>query len=528
MADESCSTEIQQRRVELVGNYSKHLTHLLDLLFNVGAVTEEDLSLVRGSAVRGERECMRVLLDVLNGRGEEACRAFLYVLPSVQDKTAKLGQANRQEHLKKHKDILARQHGLVDYLSIRRHCLGHDETGCWTDITFSRQAGYASPSQCRHESAGVGDEICIFKDVYENLLCSPASGVNMLSGDAGSGKTTFVRRLVREWAAETNSSKTVLSLSFRELNLITQEQSLQDLLSDHYIHLKPFLPELLNSNPAQFLLILDGLDEFCYPLNFEHTPKCSDPERVQPIQSIVVNLIKGNLLPGVSIFLTSRPHAVTKVPPVLVSQFYSLLGFSVAQQKQYFEQNCSSPEAAEAVLASVSSHKPLLLMCHIPAFCWIVSTALHDGGSCLFPDTAGANSGEKGGLLERRFIFESSDLNSFNLDSANLSQVFLSEILKEDRASLTFEKGFHFIHTSMQEFLAALYYVLQSLSGSDPFSGLKPSTGCSIQNALKQMASAVNKFNTPQRLFRRRIKKALRCGERHQSGHMDLFARYLL
>ncbi len=608
MAVGHCSTEIQQRRVELVENYSEHLTRLLDVLFNVGAVTEEDLSLIRGSAVRGERECMRILLDVLNGRGEESCRAFLYVLPIVQDKTTKLGQANRQEHLKKHKDILARQHGLVDYLSIRRLTLGQDESGCLTDITFSRQAGYASSSQCRHESAGVGDafrtradEICIFKDVYENLLCDPESGVNMLSGVAGSGKTTVVRRLVREWAAETNSSKIVLSLSFRELNLITQEQSLQDLLSDHYIQLKPFLPELLNSNPTQFLLILDGLDEFCYPLSFEHTPKCSDPERVQPIQSIVVNLIKGNLLPGVSIFLTSRPHAASKVPPVLVSQFYSLLGFSVAQQKQYFEQNCSSPEAAEAVWASVSSHKPLLLMCHIPAFCWIVSTALHDGGSCLCP--ASANSAETGGLdeanqlnsligpseenskpvtiseiyccfvksillfhvqgrsegshhtrlqhaphvlgdmqpvlkslgamafkglLERRFIFESSDLNSFNLDSTKLSQVFLSEILKEDRASLTFEKGFHFIHTSVQEFLAALYYVLQSLSGSDPFSGLKPSTGRYIQYAFKQMASAVNKFSRPQRLIRRRIKKALRCGERHQSGHMDLFCRYLL
>ncbi|KAK2880952.1 hypothetical protein Q8A67_018220 [Cirrhinus molitorella] len=605
MAVGPCITEIQQRRVELVENYSERLTRLLDVLFNVGAVTEEDLSLIRGSSVRGERECMRVLLDVLNGRGEESCRAFLYILPSVQDETPNLGRTNRQESLKKHRNILARQHGLVDYLNIKGQALEQDEGVCWTDITFSRQAGYASCSQCRHESTGVGDafrtrsdEIYIFKDVFENLLCNTASGVNMLSGVAGSGKTTVVKRLVREWAAQTNSSKIVLSLSFRELNLITQEQSLQDLLSDHYIHLKPFLHELLNSNPTQFLLILDGLDEFCYPLNFEHTPKCSDPERVQPIQSIVVNLIKGNLLPGVSIFLTSRPHAVSKVPPVMVSQFYSLLGFSVAQQKQYFEQNCSSPEAAEAVWASVSSHKPLLLMCHIPAFCWIVSTALHDGVSCLYPDSISATPGAKEafeeansslgpseenskpvtiseiyccfvksillfhvqgrsegshhtrlqhaphvlgemqpilkslgamafkGLLERRFIFESSDLNSFNLDSTKLSQVFLSEILKEDRASLTLEKGFHFIHTSVQEFLAALYYVLQSLSGFDPFSGLKTSTGY-LRSAFKQMASAVNKFSRPHRLFRRRIKKALRCGERHQSGHMDLFSRFV-
>lgn len=611
MADGPCSSEIQRRRVELVENCSKHLTRLLDVLFNVGAITEEDVSLVEGSANGGDRECMRALLDVLNGRGEESCRAFLYVLPYVQEETGFLGKLGQAEHIKKHKEILARQNCLVDYLTIRGQDADEEECGCLTDITFSRQAGYAMPFQYRHEAAAVGDafrsrgddagrqdQTCVFRDMYDNLLSSLVSGVNMLSGVAGSGKTTVVRRLVREWAAEPNLTKIVLSLSFRELNLITQEQSLEELLSDHYSHLKPILHGLLISNPAQFLLILDGLDEFCHPLNFENTPKCSDPERVQSIQAIVVNLIKGNLLPGVSIFLTSRPHAVSKVPPVLVSQFYSLLGFSVVQQKQYFEQNCSSPEAAAAVWASVSSHKPLLLMCHIPAFCWIVSTALHDGVSCLYNDTvmpdvrSGINPSNSNeglpnsalsksvtvteiyccfvksillfhvqgrteashltrlqhaprvlcetqpvlkslgamafkSLLERRFIFNSSDLSSFNLDSTKLSQAFLIETFKEDRASLTFEKGFHFVHTSVQEFLAALYYVLQSLSGSDPFAGLKTSTGRNFTSVYKQMASAASKLSRPQHLFCKRIKKALRCGERHQSGHMDLFSRFV-
>lgn len=599
MADGPCSAEIQRRRVELVENCSKHLTRLLDVLFNVGAITEEDVSLVEGSSQGGERECLRALLDVLNGRGEESCRAFLYILPSVQEDTdfpAKPGQA---DHIKKHKDILARQNCLVDYLTNRGQ--GSNQAGSLTDITFSRQAGFAVPFQYRHEAAGVGDafrsrggdEMCVFRDLYDNLLSALTSGVNMLSGVAGSGKTTVVRRLVREWASEPISSKIMLSLSFRELNLITQEQSFLELLSDHYSHLKPILHGLLTSNPAQLILILDGLDEFCHPLNFENTPKCSDPERVQTIQAIVVNLIKGNLLPGVSIFITSRPHAVSKVPPVLVSQFYSLLGFSVAQQKQYFEQNCSSLEAAASVWASVSNHKPLLLMCHIPAFCWIVSTALNDGSSCLYSDTVvvtddkvnETNSDQLSNnskpvtvteiyccfvksillfhvqgrteashltrlqhapgvlsetqpvlrslgamafksLLERRFIFNSSDLSSFNLASTNLSQAFLIETFKEDRASLTFEKAFHFVHTSVQEFMAALYYVYQSLSGSDPFAGLKPDTSY-LRSVCKQVTSAATKLSRPHRLFHRHIKKGLRCGERTQSGHMDLFSRFV-
>ncbi|TRY88035.1 hypothetical protein DNTS_000033 [Danionella cerebrum] len=605
MAVRTYSTEIQQRRPELVKTYSKHLTDLLSALFNTEALTEEDLSYIRGSAFKGERECMRLLLDVLDGRGEEACRDFLRILPSFQGVAAQQGQSSRHEHLVKHKNILAREHCQVDYLSIKQHSLDQDVSGHLTDITFTRQSGYALPSQSRHESTGVGDafrtkvdESCVFTDVYDNLLSRHLSGVNMLSGVAGSGKTTVVRRLVREWAAEPTSPKIILSFAFRELNLITQEQSLQDLLSDHYVHLKPLLAELLDSTATQFLFILDGLDEFCYPLHFEHTPKCSDPGRVLPIQSIVVNLIKGHLLPGATIFLTSRPHAVSKVPPVLVSQYYSLLGFSLAQQKEYFYKNCKSPEAAAKVWASVSSHKPLLLMCHIPAFCWIVSTALHDGGSGLCTDvfakvrdtgngsqqnsslgsseeppktftiteiyccfvksillfhTQGHSEGSHHtklqhapdvlreiqpilnnlgamafkGLLERRFIFESSDLVSFSLDRTKIQQVFLFEVLKEDRASLTIEKGFHFIHTSVQEFLAALYYVLQSLKGSDPFSGLQANTGWYLQAMFKRLASGIIKFSRPRHLLRRHIKKALRCGERHQSGHMDLFCRFV-
>ncbi|XP_072547126.1 NLR family CARD domain-containing protein 3 [Salminus brasiliensis] len=629
MALGPCSAELQKRRVELVKNWSKQIDSLLDVLFNMGTVTEEDISLIRGGGCTGERDCLRTLLDVLQGRGEEACRAFLFVLSNVQTSEATgiakfFPQNTMKEHLQKHKDILAKQHYpvLSNYLS-----RPVDLSRPFTDITFCRQVGYPVPLQYQHEAAVVGDpfragrgeggrqgETCAFRQVYQNLLCVSENGVALLSGVAGSGKTTVIRRLVQEWAADVNAQKVILSMSFRELNLITEPQSLQGLLSDHYSHLKTILLELMTSNQGQILLILDGLDEFCFPLDFERTPKCSDPERELSVGALLVNLIKGNLLPGTAILLTSRPHAVAKVPQLLVRQFYSVLGFSPAQQQQYFEQNCSSSQAAATVWSFVSSHRPLQLMCHIPAFCWIVSTALHDGTSCLFsdavqtgaalqksrsgcteevsgatcpsePNTALANfpaaqsfsrpvtvteiyccflksivvfhvggcmegmhlnrlqdaprvlKENKAklkclgalafrGLLERRFLFDLSDLSSFSLDRCELTQAFMVEVLKEDKASLTYEKSFHFIHTSVQEFLAALYYVLESFSGSDPFSGLKPTVGLLPPTAHKLLMSIVNK-RRPQQVLLRCVKKALQCGERHQSGHMDLFCRFV-
>lgn len=604
MAVESCSVELQKHRVELVENWSKLLHPLLDQLLDMGAVTEEDVSFIKGSGLLGERDCMRTLLDVLHGRGEESCQAFLFLIRS-----ANLSMKDPMiDHLQRHKDILARQHTPGNYLSSTS---GLPKADCFMDMTFLRHSGRQVPIHFQHETSVVGDafragraesrgngDTCSFKDIYASLLCDSGHGVALLAGVAGSGKTTVIKRLVQECALDADTQKIILPLSFRELSLITEPQSLLVLLSDQYSHLKPCLLQLMTSNQDQLLLILDGLDEFSYPLDFERTPRCSDPERELSVGAMVVNLIKGNLLPDITILLTSRPHAVAKVPQLLVNKFYNVLGFSPAQQRQYFERSCSSSQIAATVWGFVSSHKPLQLMCHIPAFCWIVSTALHNGTSCLVSETvpqggeSKISSSEEGedqghtssepntvlnnhhaigskpvtiteiyccffktillfhvsgcvdgmhlnrlqdaprvlkesqtklrclgalafkGLLERRFIFDSSDLAAFSLDCTELLRAFLVEILKEDRSSLTYEKNFYFIHTSVQEFLAALYYVLESLSGSDPFKGLQSHLMCII-----------SKLRRPKHVLRRRIKKALHWGERHQSGHLDLFCR---
>ncbi|XP_027003837.1 NLR family CARD domain-containing protein 3 isoform X1 [Tachysurus fulvidraco] len=623
MAVESCSVQIQKRRVELVENWSKHLNPLLVHLLEMGAVTEEDVSFIKGGGMLGERDCMRTMLDVLQGRGEEPCQAFLFLLSNFSNFTRSTNLSVKDpvsDHLQRHKDILAKQHTPGNYLGSTS---GLPKVDWFTDITFSKDAGRQVPVHFQHETSVVGDafragraetrghgETCSFKDIYQNLLSDSGNGVALLSGVAGSGKTTVIKRLVQEWAVDADLQKIILPLSFRELSLITEPLSLQVLLSDHYSHLKPILPELMTSNQVQLLIILDGLDEFCFPLDFERTPKCSDPERELSVGAMVVNLIKKILLPDIAILLTSRLHAVTKVPQLLVNQFYNVLGFSPDQQRQYFEKSCTSSKTADTVWAFVSSHKPLQLMCHIPAFCWIVSTALHNGNSFLIsdtvtpsgesqttekviedqsrtssePNTAINNSHVIGtrpvtiteiyccffktillfhvggcveglhlnrlhdaphllketkakirclgalafkGLLERRFVFDSSDLASFSLDCNELLRAFLMEILKEDRSSLTYEKHFQFIHTSIQEFLAALYYVLESLSGSDPFTGLKRNMGLLAPAMHSHLMSIISKLRQPQHLLRRRIKKALHWGERHQSGHLDLFCRFV-
>ncbi|XP_015223375.2 protein NLRC3 [Lepisosteus oculatus] len=584
MAVGPCSLQLQERRPELVEMWSRCISEVLDLLHEEQVITTEDVSFVRGDHL-GKTDQMRNLLDVLHGRGEESCRAFVDMLERKRHLLLQARSQPQQQHsqgssletpqnlLEVHKKILGSQHGtVVDYIGKSRPGQPLEES--YTEITLSLNETFTVRGQ--HEVTEVGNAFkkldserrCEFETISKNLLQQDMVTA-VLCGVAGSGKTTVTKRFVQYWSKDSLTSKIVFIFTFRELNLITECRSLQELLSTHYSHLKPILNQVFSKDPSRILFIFDGLDEFQFPLDFDKTPKCTDPEMPQRINHMVVNLLKGNLLHGCSMLITSRPHAVSKLPQALIQNFYKILGFSALQQKEYFRKSCGTPEAADEIWQYVSARPPLFLMCHIPAFCWIIVTALQEKISvtagtentitvteiyCRFLKAILVFHGEQKdgsqiqkllkaqqllrtmrprlkdlgalafkGLVERRFIFGPGDLTWFALDQNDLSKMFLVEILKEDRDFLAYEKSYHFVHTSLQEFFAALYYVLESQTGMDPFSCLKSA----LLPVHRRLAAGMRKLFGPERVLRKRVKEAFNWSHRHQSGHMDLFCRFV-
>ncbi|MGH0186865.1 UNVERIFIED_CONTAM: hypothetical protein FKN15_022690 [Acipenser sinensis] len=610
--------QLLERRPELVSDWSKEIETILDALQGKRIITEEDLSRINGDSL-GKRDKMRNLLDVLHGRGEDACSGFvaeLKILASVKseppsangscfskrapctmqsnaelrsgdtqvDKPDEINQGtgmldsmreaeSQLSPLKKHQEILANDYGkVVDYLSTSRQSEDLEER--YTDITVTRKESYAEQRQ--HEVTEVGNafkklewessgNLCEFGTIFRNLL-QLDEGVTLLCGVAGSGKTTVTKKLIQEWAKDPQPAKMVFVFTFRELNLITDPKSLKELLSSHYSHLKPVLSQIL-TDPSRILLILDGLDEFRFPLVFEKTPKCTDPDIPQRVSEVVVNLLNRNLLPGLSVLVTSRPHAVCKIPQKHVGNFYKILGFSESQQKEYFRKSSPTPEAAEEIWGYISAHRPLFLMCHIPAFCWITVTALREKVAlketrenlatvteiyCRFLKAILVFHGDQKagshiqsllaapeslsslrrhlkdlgalafkGLIEKRFIFDQADLSSFAVDQGGLSCMFLVEILKEDQDRFTYERSYHFVHTSLQEFFAALFYVLESHTGRDPFSCLKPAP---LPDPWGLVARA-HRLLGVRKVLRKRVKDVFCWSHQLQSGHLDLFCR---
>ncbi|KAJ0022592.1 hypothetical protein NQD34_014726 [Periophthalmus magnuspinnatus] len=336
------------------------------------------------------------------------------------------------------------------------------------------------------------------EDRQEALQQEPIRLVLTL-GVAGVGKTFSVLKFSLDWAqgSENQDLDLVLPLSFRELNLVKIEcYSLLELIHVFHPSLRPLSAQIpLHS---KVLFILDGLDESRFPLDFS-CEVISEITQGSEVGPLLVNLIRGDLLPNALIWITSRPAAASQIPAECAQRITEVRGFFTDQQKaQYFRRRFSDADQCRTVLSHIRGSRCLYTMCQIPVFCWITATVLDHmlrrtqsgalpqtltdlyvhfllvqtqrnlkykaESSALELSTADCDLLLKLGqlafehLYQGNIMFYQEDLEQVGLD---LSQVSLcsglcSEIFKPESVIFN-EKIYSFVHFSVQEFMAAVY-----------------------------------------------------------------------
>uniref|UniRef100_A0A669D0R5 NACHT domain-containing protein n=1 Tax=Oreochromis niloticus TaxID=8128 RepID=A0A669D0R5_ORENI len=326
--------------------------------------------------------------------------------------------------------------------------------------------------------------------------------VVLTNGVAGVGKTFSVQKFTLDWAEglENQHVSVVVLLSFRELNLIRDEQySLLELL--HVFH--PTLQKVTAEKLAvsQLLFIFDGLDESRLSLDFTNRKLLSDVTQTSSVSQLLTNLIQGNLLPSALVWITSRPAAVNQIPPTCVDRLTEARGFTDAQKEEYFRRRFSDEELSSRIISHMKTSRSLHIMCSIPVFCWITATVLehmltteqrgelpktltdmyshfllvqtkrkknkyHEGHETSPQELTEADREvllklgrlafehlEKGNIM-----FYQEDLEQCGLDvtEASVYSGVCTEIFK--RECVIFQKPVNcFVHLSIQEFLAAVY-----------------------------------------------------------------------
>ncbi|XP_076744629.1 protein NLRC3-like [Maylandia zebra] len=381
----------------------------------------------------------------------------------------------------------------------------------------------------------------------------------LTKGVAGIGKTVLTQKYSLDWAEDKANQdiQFIFPFTFRELNVLKEEKfSLVGLVHHFFTETKE--AGICSFEDFQVVFIFDGLDECRLPLDFHKTTILTDPRKSTSVDVLLINLIRGKLLPSARLWITTRPAAANQIPPDCVGVVTEVRGFTDPQKEEYFRKRFRDEEQASRIISHIKTSRSLHIMCHIPVFCWITATVLEDvletreGGQ--LPNTltemyihflvvqakvkkvkydGGAEtdphwSPESRKMMESlgklafdqlqkgNLIFYESDLTECGIDirAASVYSGVFTQIFKEERG-LYQDKVFCFIHLSVQEFLAALHVHLTFIN-----------SGLNLLEEQQRISTWSKLFNKPklQSLHQSAVNKALQS----PNGHLDLFLRFLL
>ncbi|KAJ8290213.1 hypothetical protein GJAV_G00010020 [Gymnothorax javanicus] len=484
------------------------------------------------------------------------CSESLSEDPLVLDKSLSRAQEALKTHLKKKFEHIfegSAKHGHPTLLNEIYTELYITEGGSWgvNDEHEVRQIETASRRQTTQETP-----------IPSNDIFKPLPGqvkrirTVLTEGIAGIGKTISVQKFILDWAEGKANQEIdfIFTLPFRDLNLKKDKEfSLIQLLQQFFTQLEEI--KSINSDEVKVLFIFDGLDECQFPLDFPGSKICCDVTESSSVDVLLINLIRGNLLPSALLWITSRPAAASQIPPECVHQVTEVRGFNDPQKEEYIRKRIGDQNLASRTISHIKSSRSLYIMCHIPVFCWISATVLEtllsraesrDLPKTLtemythflliqtnvknqkYHGTSGTNLKKisvsdteiilKLGKLafqqleKGNVIFYGEDLSESGVDvrEASVYSGVCTQIFKEE-CGLDQEKVYSFVHLSIQEYLAALFAFHSCINENRNVFQTEESEPHGLRVQLSE-------------LYRTAAKQALKS----RNGHLDLFLRFLL
>ena len=387
---------------------------------------------------------------------------------------------------------------LSRYLSQMSETLGRKE--------HLRQYGRVSGEPVRH-----CQEIFISTD---GNVKNPES--ILLTGKAGIGKTLFCQKLIRDWAydklfqSQTNVQvpdfKFAYLLTFRQLNFLGDDRvTLKEILNqssvlDDHSNIDDSLFEYIVGHADEVLIIIDGYDEYSQQDFIATNLDDQYPNNAQeemPVAALCTKLIKGKILRGSVVMITSRPDESDKMKldGIGFDRYIEISGFSEQQVTEYIEKYFKeNKRMKKAVIDHITKNDDLVSFAHIPVLCFLMCSyfeyilnesmntdALSVKTSDLYFEVINMflrkHTRKKGIspedtldklseltaqlLLEKRFLFVEENAKKFT--SEEIENLRASGLLhcgppfKKSFSETT--KHFCFTHMTLQEYLAARWFV---------------------------------------------------------------------
>ena len=215
----------------------------------------------------------------------------------------------------------------------------------------------------------------------------------LVTGKAGIGKTLYCQNLIRDWADnklfQPQSNRNVPDfkfgylLTFRQLSFLRDKHvTLREILNlssvlDEHSNIDDSLFEYIVDHSEDVLIILDGFDEYSkqnFIVSDSDDRYPNSAKEKMPVAALCAKLIKGKILKDSVVMITSRPdesdQMTGKIP---FDRFVEITGFSEEQVKNYIEKYFKENEVMKnAVMDHITKNENLVSFAHIPVLCFLM------------------------------------------------------------------------------------------------------------------------------------------------------------
>ena len=328
---------------------------------------------------------------------------------------------------------------------------------------------------------------CSTKEAKANHVLKHGNMV-FIAGQAGIGKTTFTKLLVREML-EPNTrlfqAEYVFFLRFREVDYEERTDLLLFLtasasfVANIKLEERKKILKVLEKNDSVYI-ILDGLDEAII------NPKAKQPNcnisSITTAEVFIQNLLSGAVLPRAKKLVTSRPRQLARLPVVANESNFmvNILGLKDEGQKQICGDLCGKDnvERRDKILEYIHSRPDLKSYCYVPINCILIMVSFNQMDAAQWKNvdslsailitaleewflkklegsfqTKEISSLAHEGFIADRFYFRESHLNEFGVNFENTTTFLTNNIRFQ---LLKGKKVSYFCHLIWQEFFVSV------------------------------------------------------------------------
>ncbi|KAM7340368.1 hypothetical protein ACRRTK_000983 [Alexandromys fortis] len=316
-----------------------------------------------------------------------------------------------------------------------------------------------------------------------------------LKGMAGIGKTLTLARLMLAWSEGLvfqNKFSYIFYFCCREVTQL-ETASLAELMSREWPSPSAPIVEIL-SQPEKVLFIIDSLERLNCDFTEPELELCHDWIEKRPVRILLSSLLRRKILPESSLLITATPETFDKLEDRIdYTEMRAMLGFDENSRRTIFRDLFLDKNRAQEAFRLVRENEQVYTLCQVPLLCLAVATCLKnemDKGrdpapvcrratsmystyilNLLIPKSAHGPNKKSQDLLQSlcslaaegmwtdRFAFSEEDLRKNGIVSSDIPMLLNIKIFLRSR---DFKNFYTFLHPSIQEFCAAVFYLVKN------------------------------------------------------------------